>query len=96
MLTESGEKDCAARVWLKLGLVYSANFQFEKAHQANETAFCLQQAVEKKDTPVADEKGHTLRSIIRFQQITLDPGKVQWSQDGGGRHGPFLRTGQAG
>lgn len=81
LLKDSGEKERAARVWLKLGLVYSANFQFEKAHQANETAFQMQRVLEKKDAHIADREGHTLRSIVRFQQITLDPGKVVWSQD---------------
>jgi predicted ATPase len=43
----------AAQIWLKLGLIYHANFQFEEAHQANEKAFALQQktALPKQPDP---------------------------------------------
>lgn len=81
LLRESGDKERTARVWLKLALVYSANFQFEKAHQANETAFCLQQAVAKKDPLAAGWKGHTLRTAVTFENVNLDPGKVVWSHE---------------
>lgn len=48
LLEDSGETSesnnrLAAATWLKLGMVYHTNFEFDLAHQANEAAFALQQ-----------------------------------------------------
>ena len=80
LLAES-KKDLAAHVWLKLGLIYSTNFQFVEAHQAYETAFRLQQSIGKRAEPQGEEKKHTLRLCHRHPHITLDPGKVYYGHD---------------
>ena len=41
LLPDCGGRRCPARVWLKLSLFYSANFQFEKAHQAKNSTGLL-------------------------------------------------------
>ena len=82
LLNELGEQARAAQVWLKLGLIYNANFQFEEAHQANETAFDLQQKAGPYQRSVRDVKQYTLRINQPHRHVTLDPGCVVWSQDG--------------
>jgi len=60
-----------AQVWLKLGLIYHANFQFEQAHQAYESAFDCQ----RKAPPIF--QAAPLR-VLRLYNIgttgSLDPG----------------------
>lgn len=39
LLHEIDDREREAKTWLKLGLIYHANFEFEKAHAANKKAF---------------------------------------------------------
>ena len=70
-----------AQVWLKLGLIHSANFQFEAAHQANEKAFALQQKMVPQKSSTHALPPRRLRMGISFSHVTLDPGIASWSQD---------------
>ncbi len=45
LLAGLGDQDREAHTWLKLGLVYQADFQFEQSHQAFEKAFELQRKI---------------------------------------------------
>ncbi len=82
LLAKLEDQKRAAQVWLKLGLIYNANFQFESAHQANETAFRLQQEAIPHLRSAQGVKQNPLRIFNRSPHVTLDPGKVTWSQDG--------------
>lgn len=83
-----GEEAQAVRTWLKLGLVYHANFQFEAAHQANEAAFALQQkarSVSRRSPATATGErtselhaGGLLRFSTGFAPVTLDPAHSYW------------------
>ncbi len=81
LLEEQQDETRLAQVWLKLGLIYHANFQFEAAHQANEKAFALQQkAMPQKQTEQAAEPAK-LRFCLISSHVTLDPGRAGWGQD---------------
>ena len=68
------EEGAAARTLLRLGLVYSADFQFDEAQQAYEQAFDLwEQAREGEDPGRPTEEGETLRFAIE-EPPSLDPG----------------------
>ena len=71
----------AAQVWLKLGLIYNANFQFEDAHQANEKAFALKQNAPPQKQPAQAAKPGLFRFAISSTHVTFDPGKAIWGQD---------------
>lgn len=83
LLTESGDEVRAARTWLKLGLVYQANFDFESAHQAFETAFSLQQKqkVSNASMYTPNIAPNTLRIVDKVPQYIIDPGRcsMAWS-----------------
>jgi ABC-type oligopeptide transport system substrate-binding subunit/class 3 adenylate cyclase len=81
LLTELGDDRGAAQVWLKLGLIYHANFQFELAHQANEKAFDLQKRAGPPAPAAREVEQYPLRISIMGKHVTLDPGKCRWSQD---------------
>jgi tetratricopeptide (TPR) repeat protein len=68
------EDEAAARTLLRLGLVYSADFQFDEAQQAYERAFDLWEVARKSEDPGrATEAGKTLRFAID-EPPSLDPG----------------------
>ncbi len=71
----------AAQVWLKLGLIYHANFQFEAAHQANEKAFALQQKTGPQKQIAQAVSPARLRLSYPFPHATLDPGRSGWMLD---------------
>lgn len=75
-----GEEERASQVWLKLGLIYNANFQFEASHLAYESAFRLKQKT-RTAVPLEPVNYQTFKLAIRATHKTLDPGKVLWSQD---------------
>jgi oligopeptide transport system substrate-binding protein len=81
LLGELEDETRAAQVWLKLGLIYHANFQFEDAHQANEKAFALQQKTMPHKKPALNGKPRLLRLGISNPHVTLDPGLAAWGQD---------------
>ena len=68
------ENSAAARTLLKLGLVYSADFQFDRAQSAYERAFDLWELVWRSDDEAkAAEPAETLRFAMD-EPLTLDPG----------------------
>lgn len=82
-LTEIGDTELAAKTWLKLGLVYHTNFEFEAAHQANEAAFALQQAARSKRQPRLAGPARSVSPTIyrtsppvEFGSFSLDPAYV--------------------
>ena len=85
ILDELGDSERAARTWLKLGLVYHTNFQFDKAHHCNEMAFALEQ--ETRKTWQATVKAQTdhpvgiVRLLLDAKPRTIDPGKTSFSDE---------------
>jgi len=81
LLEDLQDETRLSQVWLKLGLIYHANFQFEAAHQANEKAFALQQKTLPQNRPAHAAKPGQLRFGYYGRHVTLDPGRAGWSQD---------------
>jgi oligopeptide transport system substrate-binding protein len=70
------ENGAAARTLLKMGLAYSADFEFDKAQRAYEEAFDLWELVwRSQDKAKAAEPAETLRFAID-EPLTLDPGRA--------------------
>ncbi len=75
------EKDLAqaAQTWLKLGLVYHADFRFGEAHEAYERAFVFQKkapnALQDKlaDKPVGEDTVQLRFAYQRYDLYNLDP-----------------------
>ena len=83
LLEVQHEETRLAQIWLKLGLIYNANFQFETAHQANEKAFALQQKIIPQKQPARTAKPYIFRFGFTGAHVSLDPGLATWSQDVG-------------
>lgn len=83
LLEELGDDERAARTWLKLGLVYHTNFDFEEAHRANERAFTLQRELKRGKAPSQRRPGAplTLLNLHTLRIHSFDPGKAYWSTD---------------
>lgn len=77
LLEGTGDNDRLAKVWLKLGLVYHANFQFEETYQAYEQAFALKQRTQKVRGATRTELGQTLRilGVVHYEDC-YDPGST--------------------
>jgi ABC-type oligopeptide transport system substrate-binding subunit/class 3 adenylate cyclase len=79
LLTDIKDDRRCSQVWLKLGLVYHANFQFEATYRAYENAFSLKR---KGQTPVRmlmSGPGKTLRTIGEPPRSDhYDPGKASY------------------
>jgi ABC-type oligopeptide transport system substrate-binding subunit/class 3 adenylate cyclase len=81
-LMEAEDWARASHTWLKLGLVYHADFDFKSAHVANETAFALAGRRTQDRPPRAhpDEGSltaanqNTLRIALHMPPVSLDPG----------------------
>ncbi len=81
LLEVQHEETRLAQIWLKLGLIYNANFQFETAHQANEKAFALQQKIIPQKQPARTVKPYMFRFGFTGAHVNLDPGLASWGQD---------------
>ncbi len=81
LLEAQQEEPRLAQVWLKLGLIYSANFQFEAAHQANERAFTLQRKMLTQARPAQSAEPQVFRFGFPFRHVSLDPGLATWGHD---------------
>jgi ABC-type oligopeptide transport system substrate-binding subunit/class 3 adenylate cyclase/tetratricopeptide (TPR) repeat protein len=85
LLNQLGDIKRASKTWLKLGLVHQINFEFEKARQANETAFALDREFRAHPAQSRVENVHTaepciLRQSGRGEQLsTLDPSKTTYA-----------------
>jgi len=76
LLQEQGENERAARTLMRLGLVYTATFEPDKARQAYDQAFDLweplRQSIDLPERP-------TTATVLRFaveEPLTLDPGMM--------------------
>lgn len=87
LLDEAGDVVRAIKTWLKLGLIHQVNFEFEKAHQANETAFALERQVRARLTqarPGQMDSGQprTLRLCVAGEPLTtLDPSRLTFAPE---------------
>ncbi|TAH53144.1 MAG: hypothetical protein EYC68_04595 [Chloroflexota bacterium] len=87
LLRESGDAEREAKTWLKLGLIYHANFEFDKAHEANEKAFALEQTLRQQASRAlsADSRRYDSPHVFRFSArgllISLDPGLVSFEEE---------------
>ena len=87
LLNQSGDIDRASKTWLKLGLIHQTNFEFEKAHQANETAFALERQLQARRLQTRSRPGRTEGSEIMRragygrQVSTLDPSKCIYTDE---------------
>lgn len=85
LLSQLGDQRRAAQTWLKLGLVYHTNFEFEQAYQANETAFTLEHSARaglSSHIKSVGREGHIFRmGIADWGVYTLDPGKATSSPE---------------
>lgn len=84
LLQVAGDAGQEARTWLKLGLLYHANFEFEKAHDANEKAFELKQrAVRARRTEIApaglDDSKVLVFLTSRSTIVSLDPPRMRYT-----------------
>jgi ABC-type oligopeptide transport system substrate-binding subunit/class 3 adenylate cyclase len=87
LLDEIGDLQRAIKTWLKLGLIHQINFEFERAHQANETAFALERQLRGRDTRLRSERSgqaqpYTFRTCFKsFILATLDPSKTNYTEE---------------
>ncbi|MGB9299631.1 MAG: ABC transporter substrate-binding protein [Anaerolineae bacterium] len=76
LLKAQGQQERAARTLMKLGLVYTAAFQPDKAQEAYEEAFALWEPL-RESAGVAELP--VPAAVLRFavmEPLTLDPGKI--------------------
>lgn len=84
LLQQSGDMERESKTWLKLGLIYQINFEFEQAHQANETAFSLERQIRARQLQTRaehfqSEEPRILRLSNHGEQLpTLDPSKTKF------------------
>jgi ABC-type oligopeptide transport system substrate-binding subunit len=87
LLDEIGDIQRAIKTRLKLGLIHQINFEFERAHQANETAFALERQLRARRKGVRSESSdqaqtYTFRRYYkRFILATLDPSKTVYTSE---------------
>lgn len=81
LLEEQKDEARLVQVWLKLGLIYHTNFQFENAHRANEMAFVLQKNIPVPPKKIPGLQPKTFHFGYMGQHVSLDPGLAQWGQD---------------
>lgn len=81
LLLDLPDEARAAQVWFKLGLIYSANFEFEASHQAYETAFRLQQSIPVVKRSVGSSHAVNLRVSLSYPFRLLDPGLTNLFED---------------
>jgi len=82
LLEGTGDGDRLARVWLKLGLVYHDNFQFEATYQAYEHAFSLTQKTRRSGQVAMPGNHYSIRLCEEFTHYkTFDPGKILFVND---------------
>jgi ABC-type oligopeptide transport system substrate-binding subunit/class 3 adenylate cyclase len=82
ILKGSGNEVRNAEVWLKLGLVYHANFQFEETFQAYEQAFQITHQSFRDEMYHQPRTHQTLRVCGKPVKDFLDPGKTVTVQQG--------------
>jgi ABC-type oligopeptide transport system substrate-binding subunit/DNA-binding SARP family transcriptional activator len=81
-LTDIGDTARLVQTWMKMGLVYTADFQPDKARKVYEKAFSLQEiAYQLESTRNQHPVGETLRYAI-YEPFILDPALVYDSNSG--------------
>ncbi len=82
LLMETGDRERATRTWLKLGLIYHANFEFDQAHAANEKAFELGQQLRERQARTASTKVEPAGELVMLKSSetlpSLDPPKMRF------------------
>jgi len=68
------QTEAAVRTLLKLGLVYSADSQFDRAQEAYQQAFALWEGLWRKDSPPAEAESPMTLRYAMVEPLTLDPG----------------------
>jgi oligopeptide transport system substrate-binding protein len=92
LLGAMGDPARTARTWLKLGLVYHTNFQFQLAHDANEAAFELRRGTPETSVRPSVEvlpggagipdQERALRISFSSPLANLDPAQVYYPAEG--------------
>ncbi len=83
ILETLGNDSLARATWLKLGLVYQTDFEFDAAHRAYEAAFALEQRF--KDVPDLSPESREDQRMMRMPLLhieTLDPNLMTLSTEG--------------
>ncbi|MBP1703726.1 MAG: 4-phytase, partial [Chloroflexi bacterium] len=82
IINEKGDDDRAAQIWLKLGLVYHANLQFDATYQAYENAFKLKQKHKSSNREALAPRGKNLCSLSWMSHSDrFDPGRSTHSSE---------------
>src|SRR5512135_3362608 len=87
LLDQAGDRQRAIKTWLKLGLIYQINFEFDQAHAANETAFALERQIrasrpQRTADYVLTERPRILRLRVADTQLaTIDPSQLTFSTE---------------
>ncbi len=72
LLTEAGQPEREARIWMKLGLAHHTAFQFKRAEAAYQAAFAAWQRPSTADSATLSPPAQALR-IGMLEPLTLDP-----------------------
>jgi ABC-type oligopeptide transport system substrate-binding subunit/class 3 adenylate cyclase len=87
LLDQSGDRQRTIKTWLKLGLIYQINFEFEQAHAANESAFALERQIRasqphSRSGYVRAEQPRVFRMCVPSAPIaTFDPSKLTFAPE---------------
>ncbi|HSD85598.1 MAG TPA: ABC transporter substrate-binding protein, partial [Anaerolineae bacterium] len=87
LLDRSGDRQRAIKTWLKLGLIHQINFEFEQAHEANETAFALERQARASQPQIHRDRlpggqPRVLRLCVPGRQLaSLDPSRLTFSPE---------------
>jgi oligopeptide transport system substrate-binding protein len=74
LLRDLKRDDAAVRILLKLGLVYSADSQFDRAQEAYEQAFTLWEGLWRKESPPTESHSHVTLRYALVEPLTLESG----------------------
>jgi ABC-type oligopeptide transport system substrate-binding subunit len=76
LLKAQGEQERAARTLMKLGLVYTAAFQPDKAQEAYEEAFALWEPLRESAGTAEPQVAATVLRFAVAEPLVLDPGRI--------------------
>ena len=75
-LLKQGQEETAARTYMKLGLVYTAGFEPDKARQAYDEAFALWEPLRESTDLQAQRGPAAVLRLAAEEPLTLDPGLI--------------------
>jgi len=76
LLKEQGEHERAAETLMRLGLVYTAAFEPDKAREAYDEAFDLWEPLRRAQEPVTQRGSGRVLHLAVEEPLTLDPGRI--------------------